>query len=166
MRCPITYVRLTSHLAFFGPCLCASRPGSGCCCMLGSGARQASDVRQLKLQSCCASTCSATNEVCQYYQSALCGSLYVLLCFVLASYATAAFCHNIWLAGPVLIWADAALIILIVLRACSACVQCMPACIAWHHPRSVHIDIERSCGPLCDQALASAVGRPKISLSG
>ena len=23
----------------FGPCLCASRPGSGSCCMLGSGAR-------------------------------------------------------------------------------------------------------------------------------
>ena len=40
-----------------------------------------------------------------YYQSALCGNhLFGLLRFALASYATAALYHGIWLAGPVLFW--------------------------------------------------------------
>ena len=64
----------------FGPCLCALRPSSGSCCMLGSGARL---VPCDKLQSRCASTCSATNEVCQYYQSALCGSNFLVCCVLL-----------------------------------------------------------------------------------
>ena len=74
--------------------------------MLGSGARLVTCVRQFNLQSRCASTCSATNEVCQYYyrsrQNAAVSSWFAA--FALASYATAASYHGIWLAGPELIW--------------------------------------------------------------
>ena len=40
-------------------------------------------MRQFTLQSRGASTCSATNEVCQYYQSALCGSNFLVCCVLL-----------------------------------------------------------------------------------
>ena len=46
----------------FGPCLHASRSGNGSCCMLGSDARLVTCGNSNKVQSCYASTCSATNE--------------------------------------------------------------------------------------------------------
>ena len=67
----------------FGPCLYASRPGSGDFCMLGSGARLVTCGNLNYNLSRCASTCSATNEVCQYYPSALCGSNFLVCCVLL-----------------------------------------------------------------------------------
>ena len=41
------------------------------------------DDFRFTLQSRGAPTCSATNEVCQYYQSALCGSNFLVCCVLL-----------------------------------------------------------------------------------
>ena len=107
----------------FGPCFCASRPGS--CCMLGSGAR---------LMTCGNSHYNlavhppATNEVCQYYQSALCGSNFLVCCVLLWPRMPQLLATTVFgLQGRFWSGFDVAL-------ASTACLMCMPACIAWHRP--------------------------------
>ena len=51
--------------------------------MLGSGARLMTCSNSHYNLARCASTCSAANEVCQYYQSALCGSNFLVCCVLL-----------------------------------------------------------------------------------
>ena len=88
-----------------------------------------------------------------------------LLRIALASYVTAS-CHSIWLAGPVLIYLGL-MRLLPVRHACCACLLCMPACIAWHHP--LYKTVLRPLvppgtrGPTLDSPLCLEVGNTSLS---
>ena len=111
----------------FGPCLCASRPGSGSCCMLGSEARLV--------------TCGTSNYNLAVHLPALLPMRSVNIisrhCAAVLSWFAAfgLVCQSCFLprylacrAGFDLGLRDVAL------ASSTACLLCMPACIAWHHP--------------------------------
>ena len=117
----------------FGPCLCASRPGNGSCCMLGSGARLV--------------TCGTSNYNLAVHPSALLPMRCVNIisrhfAAVFSSFAAFCFglvymplvCHSCFLPRYLACRAGFDMGLRDVALASTACLLCMPACIAWHHP--------------------------------
>ena len=109
----------------FGPCLCASRPGSGSCCMLGSGARLV--------------TCGTSNYNLAVHPPALlpmrCVNIISRHCAAVLSWFAAfcfgLICHSCFLPRYLACRAGFDLGLHDVALASTACLLCMPACIAW-----------------------------------
>ena len=114
----------------FGPCLCASRPGSGSCCMLGSGARPV--------------TCGNSNYILAVHPPALlptrCVNISRHCAAVISWFAAFCFglvCHSCFLPRNLACRAGFDLDLMSLLPVLRACCACLLTYVAWHHPRSV-----------------------------